>query len=70
MNKHMNSMTALKPSFGMPVHGGTALATLGCSGPVIAKRVRPVAVIAMDAVVVATTQRAFAGTPAWRPPSC
>lgn len=67
MNKHLTSTTALKPSFGMPVYGAASV-TLACTGGV-AERVRPVAVIAADAVV-ATTQRAFAGTPAWRPPSC
>ena len=67
MNKYMTSTTALKPSFGMPVHGA-ASPILACTGD-LAERVRPVAAIVMDAAV-APTQRAFAGTPAWRPPSC
>ena len=69
MNKLTNTMTAIKPSFGMPVYGAT-LATSACSGSVITERVRQLGGIATDATVVATAQGAFPGTTAWRPPSC
>lgn len=69
MNSYTNSTTALKPSFGMPVHGA-ASPILACTGADITGRVRPMALIATDAVVVATAQGAFPGTTAWRPPSC
>ncbi|WP_426244943.1 hypothetical protein [Nocardioides sp. LHG3406-4] len=70
MNKHMITMTAQTPSFGMP--GYAASSTLACSGWVAAKRVRQLGVIAADAnlVTVPATQGAFPGTTAWRPPSC
>lgn len=69
MNKNMTSMTALKPSFGMPVYGAT-LATSACTGRVVSDRARQLGVIAVDAVVVTTAQGAFPGTTAWRPPHC
>ncbi len=69
MKKLTNTMTALKPSFGMPAYGA-AFATPACSGPVVTERVRPLGGIAADATVVATAQGSFPGTTAWRPPSC
>ncbi len=69
MTKNIHTMTALKPSFGMPADRAT-FATLACSGSVITDRVRPLGGIATDATVVATAQGAFPGTTAWRPPSC
>ncbi len=69
MNQHMTTMTAQKPSFGMPAYGAT-LATLACSGSVVTERVRHLGGIATGATVVATAQGTFPGTTAWRPPSC
>ncbi|MBA3783888.1 MAG: hypothetical protein H0X12_18825 [Nocardioides sp.] len=69
MIKNIYTMTALKPSFGMPVHGAT-FATPACSGSVITERVRQLGGVATDATVVATAQGSFPGTTAWRPPSC
>ena len=70
MNSMIPTMTATKPSFGMPACDvASAHAYLG-TGP--AMRLRDLGGFAggRSVVTVAAAQGAFPGTTAWRPPTC
>ena len=68
MIKNIHSMTALKPSFGMPTRASVA-APCG-TGVVVRDRHLGGGTWALDAVVTDAIDRAFPGTSAWRPPTC
>ena len=71
MNSMIPTMTATKPSFGMPACD-VASATHAYLGTGSAMRLRDLGGIAAgrSVVTVAAAQGAFPGTPAWRPPTC
>ena len=71
MNSMIPTMTATKPSFGMPACD-VAASTHAYLGMGSATRLRDLGGIATGRcfVTVAAAQGAFPGTTAWRPPTC